>query len=98
MSQNLRNKLPIHYPRRVKTSTAPQSKSQIAISSSYTSKFNVHKSAIVGEKSFNVALSFTILRDWKQCYVCQTDVAGNNNMFLGLRVICPVFLSDVNQV
>jgi len=66
MSQNLRNKLPIHNPRRVKTSTAPQSKPQIAISSSYTSKFKVHKSAIAGGKSFNVASSFTILRDLKQ--------------------------------
>jgi len=28
----------------------------------------------------------------------QTDVAGNNNMFLGLNVKCPLFLPDVNQV
>ena len=32
LSQNLRNKLPIHNPRRVKTSTTPQWKPQIAIS------------------------------------------------------------------
>jgi hypothetical protein len=59
LSQNFRNKLPIHNPGRVKTSTAPQSKPQITISSSYTSKFNVHKSAVVGEKSLNVASLFT---------------------------------------
>ena len=28
----------------------------------------------------------------------QTDVAGNKNMFLGLHVKCPIFLSDINQV
>ena len=59
LSQKLRNKLPIHNPGRVKTSSAPRSKAHIPISSSYTSKFNVHKSAIVGEKSFNVASLFT---------------------------------------
>jgi len=28
----------------------------------------------------------------------QTDVAANKNMFLGLHVKCPIFLSDVHQV
>jgi len=28
----------------------------------------------------------------------QTDVAGNNNIFLGLNVKCPIFLPDVNQI
>lgn len=62
MSQNVRNTLPIctmRHPRRVKTSTTPQSKPQITISSSYISKFNVHKLAIMWENSFKVALLFT---------------------------------------
>jgi hypothetical protein len=28
----------------------------------------------------------------------QNDVAGKNNMFLGLHVKCPIFLSDIKQV
>src|SRR5215469_15916690 len=46
-------------------------------------------------------LSKPVLLDFKgseTMLLCQTDVAGNNNMFLGLHVIWAIFLSDVNQV
>jgi hypothetical protein len=44
---------------RVKTSPTPQAKPHIPISSSYTPKSSVHKSALMGKNSFNMVSLFT---------------------------------------